>query len=121
MDLAGGTSNIMIGYVVVPTYNERDNLRELCDRIFALGVPGLRILVVDDDSPDGTGDLAERLVIDFADQIEVLHRSGKQGLGSAYRQAFALALANDADYVIQMDADLSHPPELIPVMLENLE
>jgi dolichol-phosphate mannosyltransferase len=80
----------------------------------------LRVLVVDDASPDGTGELAAELARQYVGRVEVLHRPGKQGLGSAYRQGFALALERGADYVVEMDADFSHPPELVPAMLAAL-
>ncbi len=107
-------------YVVLPTYNERENLRPLAEALLALPVPGLRLLVVDDASPDGTGQLAEELASQHPGRVEVLHRAGKRGLGTAYAQGFALALERGADYVVQMDADFSHPPEVVPALLAAL-
>lgn len=105
--------------VVIPTYNEVENLPVLAPRVLAQD-PRIEILVVDDDSPDGTGKLADRLAA--ADpRIHVLHRTSKEGLGSAYRAGFRRALDLGADFVIQMDADLSHPPEALPEMLRDIE
>ncbi|QWV96279.1 polyprenol monophosphomannose synthase [Geomonas nitrogeniifigens] len=103
--------------VVIPTYNERDNLEKLVRQVLALD-PALELLVVDDNSPDGTGELAERLAAETG-RVFVLHRSGKLGLGSAYRQGFAKALAMGADLVVQMDADFSHDPAMIPYFFEE--
>ena len=106
--------------VVVPTYDERDNLPDLVDQLIALPVPGLRILVVDDNSPDGTGELAEKLAAGLDGRLDVLHRAAKEGLGRAYVAGMTRALADGADVVIQMDADLSHPPSVIPDMIATL-
>ena len=103
--------------VVIPTYNEVDNLPEISSALFALGLPGLELLVVDDNSPDGTGQLADSLAAQNG-QFHVLHRTGKLGLGTAYIQGFLWALDQEADFVIQMDADFSHSPTYIPRMLE---
>ena len=104
---------------VVPTYNEAENLPLLVPRILAQA-PELEVLVVDDDSPDGTGKLALELA-ETNPRVHVLQRAEKQGLGPAYRAGFARALDLDADLVIQMDADFSHPPESIPDMLAEIE
>ena len=106
--------------VVVPTYNEAANLPELAERVFALGIPDTRLIVVDDNSPDGTAEVAEALSGKFDGRLEVLRRQSKQGIGTAYRDGFALALAEGVDYVVQMDGDLSHAPEYIPAFLEEL-
>ncbi|MFY1671842.1 polyprenol monophosphomannose synthase [Plantactinospora sp. WMMB334] len=106
--------------VVVPTYNEAGNLPVLVERLLALPLPGLRILVVDDNSPDGTGEVADKLAIEHPERIEVVHRAGKEGLGRAYVDGIGRALAAGAEYVAQMDADLSHPPEALPGMLGSL-
>ncbi|MEV0365558.1 polyprenol monophosphomannose synthase [Nocardia fusca] len=107
--------------VVVPTYNERDNLPVAVERLTALPVPGLHVLVVDDNSPDGTGEVAEKLAADLPDVVSVLHRTEKDGLGRAYIAGITRALEEGADVVIQMDADLSHPAEVIPAMLAELD
>lgn len=107
--------------IVVPTYNERENLPNFVDAIFALEVPNLEVLVVDDNSPDGTGNLAEELRAQYDQRVHVLHRAEKQGLGPAYRAGFREALAHNADYIVQMDADFSHQPKYILTMLEMIE
>ena len=107
--------------VVIPTYNEAENLPRLITALFALPVPDLCLLVVDDSSPDGTGEIAERLASERPGRIDILHRPGKQGLGSAYIQGFTHALEMGAQAVAQMDADFSHPPEKIPELLSALD
>ena len=106
--------------IVVPTYNEIDNLPVLFDRLSDLGIPGMLLLVVDDNSPDGTGELADRLAAENPGRVEVLHRPGKAGLGRAYVHGLGHALELGADHIVQMDADLSHPPECVPEMLARL-
>lgn len=106
--------------VVVPTYNERENLGTLVDLLDGLGVPDLHVLVVDDNSPDGTGDLADELAEKSGGTLTVLHRTVKDGLGRAYVAGITRALDEGAGVVIQMDADLSHPAEVIPQMLRTL-
>lgn len=106
--------------VVVPTYNERDNLPTLVEMLAALSQPDLRVLVVDDNSPDGTGELADQLAAASPESISVLHRTAKDGLGRAYVAGITRALDEGADIVIQMDADLSHPVAAIPTMIETL-
>jgi dolichol-phosphate mannosyltransferase len=106
--------------VVVPTYNERDNLPVLAGLLADLQVPGLQLLVVDDNSPDGTGDVADKLAQDAPDRVGVLHRMEKDGLGRAYVAGITRALFEEADIIIQMDADLSHPAAVIPIMIETL-
>lgn len=106
--------------VVVPTYNEAGNLPRLVERLFALPLPGLSILVADDNSPDGTGEVAEKLAAEHPGRIRVVHRAGKEGLGRAYVDGIGKALEDGAKFVAQMDADLSHPPEALPGMLGAL-
>jgi dolichol-phosphate mannosyltransferase len=105
--------------VVVPTYNERDNLEWLVGRVRA-AVPSVDVLVVDDGSPDGTGDVADRLAAQDP-QVTVLHRASKAGLGAAYLDGFSVALARGYDVVGEMDADGSHQPEQLPRLLIALE
>jgi dolichol-phosphate mannosyltransferase len=102
--------------VIVPTYNERDNLPPLAQRILALPVP-VDLLVVDDNSPDGTGKVADELANRHA-QIHVLHREVKDGLGRAYCVGFTWALERDYELIIQMDGDFSHNPDDIPRFTE---
>lgn len=107
--------------VVVPTYNEAKNLPLLAGRLFELGMPNVRLIVVDDCSPDGTGEVALELAKKFCGRVEIVFRESKRGLGTAYVEGFSRALSHGARYVVQMDADLSHGPEYIPGFLENLE
>ncbi len=102
----------MKAMVVVPTYNERDNIEKLIVQVLAQD-PDIHILVVDDNSPDGTGALVDKLAADNG-RIHVLHRSGKLGLGSAYRDGFRGALEKGAAYIVEMDADFSHDPATLP-------
>lgn len=102
--------------LVLPTYNERDNLPALVAAIQALPCP-IRIIIVDDGSPDGTGQIADQLAAG-SDAIHVIHRSGKLGLGTAYVAGFHRALEDGADLVLTMDADFSHDPRHLPAMLE---
>jgi dolichol-phosphate mannosyltransferase len=102
--------------VIVPTYDERANLPLLLDQLLA--VPALRILIVDDASPDGTGDVADRYAAGNRARIQVLHRSGKRGLGLSYIDGMYVALRTDATHICQMDADLSHNPADIPRLLD---
>ena len=106
-----GTSDNI--HIVIPTYDEAENLNNLVSALYNLPIERLNILIVDDNSPDGTGDIAEDLAHKYPDRLSVLHRSGKLGLGSAYIKGFRTALESGADYIVQMDADFSHPPEKI--------
>ena len=107
--------------VVVPTYNEAHNLPTLVGELLTLDVPNLEILVVDDSSPDGTGQLADDLAGRHPGRIHVLHRPGKQGLGTAYLSGFRYALDHGAAYIVQMDADFSHSPQYIPQLLAAIQ
>ena len=109
----------MKAIVVVPTYNERENLENLVTQIRRQ--PGnLHILIVDDSSPDGTGDIADRLSAEFPGEIRVLHRPHKEGLGRAYVAAFQYVRKLDYDVICQMDADLSHSPDYLPDLLQAI-
>ena len=101
--------------VLIPTYNERENLPGLVRRVRA-AVPAADVVVLDDNSPDGTGELADRLAGED-DRVTVLHRQGKEGLGAAYLAGFRWVLERDYDAVVEMDADGSHRPEHLPAML----
>lgn len=107
--------------IVVPTYNEADNLPALAQRLFTLEIPGSRLIIVDDNSPDGTGDVARSLREKFDHRLDLIERKSKSGLGTAYLDGFAHAIEHGADFVLQMDADLSHAPEYIPAFLNALE
>ena len=106
----------MKALVIIPTYNERDNLPRLLPCILEQGEV-FRVLVVDDNSPDGTGQLADELAAQNP-RIDVLHRDGKRGLGTAYVAGFEWALERGFDYVFEMDADFSHDPKDLPRLLE---
>ena len=96
--------------LVIPTYNEAENLPKLVQALFSLPMPGLSLLIIDDNSSDGTGRIADELAKKHKGRIEVLHRPGKMGLGTAYVTGFQMAVKAGADAVGQMDADFSHPP-----------
>ena len=106
--------------VVLPTFNESENLARMAEALLALPIPGLRLLDVDDGSPDGTGRLADELAAASPGRVAVLHRRGKRGLGLAYVDGFRRALESGADTVVQMDADFSHSPADVPRLLERL-
>lgn len=105
--------------VVVPTFNEVDNIEPLCRRVRA-ALPDAEVLVVDDGSPDGTADRARELGAEIGG-VRVLERTAKDGLGSAYRAGFEMVLREGYDAIVTMDADLSHDPAVIPTMLTELE
>ncbi len=109
----------MRAIVVIPTYNEQDNLEELINRIFEL-VPGLHVLVVDDNSPDGTGKLANEFSRKNPDKFFVIHRAKKEGLRWAYLEGFRYVLQKGYEVIVQMDADLSHDPVVLPVFIEQI-
>ena len=104
--------------VVIPTYNERDNLEPLLSRLHEVA-PAAHVLVVDDASPDGTGELADKLAA-ADERVRVLHRPGKAGLGAAYLAGFADGLQGSYEVVVEMDADGSHAPEDLPTLLAAL-
>jgi dolichol-phosphate mannosyltransferase len=108
-------------YIVIPTYNEAENIRPMASALLKLGIPSIHILFVDDNSPDGTGDIAEMLKKEYPGRIDVLHRAGKEGLGKAYVAGFQYALSQGADIIVQMDCDFSHDPKHIPEMIANLQ
>ena len=105
--------------IIVPTYNERENLPRMAARLLSLPV-GVDVLVVDDNSPDGTGQLADQLAAKHP-EIHVLHRAGKEGLGRAYLAGFAWALDKQYEFIFEMDCDFSHDPNEIPVFLKAAE
>lgn len=100
--------------VIVPTYNERENLPDL---VRAVLDQGASVLVVDDQSPDGTGAVADRLAAEHPGRVEVVHRTGRRGLGRSYVEGLQKALAGNADLICQMDADWSHDPKYLPAMI----
>jgi dolichol-phosphate mannosyltransferase len=103
--------------VCLPTYNERENLEPM---LRALGNKDVRVLVIDDNSPDGTGELADRLASEL-DYVDVLHRERKEGLGPAYLAGFRRALADGAELVLELDCDFSHDPEDVPRLIAAAE
>jgi dolichol-phosphate mannosyltransferase len=106
-------------WIIVPTYNERDNIGPITEAVLEV-VPEAHVLIVDDGSPDGTGELADKMAV-ANPAIAVLHRGAKQGLGRAYVAAFREVMARGADIVIQMDADFSHPVRFLPSLLEPIQ
>ena len=104
--------------VVIPTFNEAENVEPITKAVLELGVPDLSILIVDDDSPDGTGRVADRLASEMEDRVHVLHRTGERGLGRAYVEGFNRAMSLGAESVVQMDADFSHSPGYLPIFLK---
>ena len=104
-------------FIIIPTYNERKNIERLVRQIFSLDIKNLWILVVDDNSPDGTGVAVEALKTEFP-FLDIIHRATKLGLGTAYVAGFTKALNNGADYIFEMDSDFSHNPAYIPKILE---
>jgi glycosyltransferase involved in cell wall biosynthesis len=105
--------------VIVPTYNEKENIASLVTQLLALPT-SVRVIVVDDNSPDGTGEIADRLAVENAGRVSVIHRPGKRGLGTAYIAGFKGGLAEGADLVCSMDADFSHNPRYIPDIVEKI-
>jgi dolichol-phosphate mannosyltransferase len=103
--------------VCLPTYDERENLEPM---LHALGDKNVRVLVIDDNSPDGTGELADRLAAELA-YVDVLHRESKEGLGPAYLAGFRRALADGAELVLEMDCDFSHDPNAVPRLIAAVE
>src|SRR5690606_39608548 len=100
--------------VVLPTYNEAENLQPLVESLLALNIPNMHILIVDDNSPDGTGEIADDLSETYIGWVGVHHNPGKSGLGPAYRTGIQRAIDEGAELVMQMDTDCSHPPEYRP-------
>jgi len=107
-------------YVIIPTYNETENIKALLEQILALNIPDLTAVVVDDNSPDGTGDIVDQLAKENP-KISVLHRHQNRGRGLAGIDGFKFALKNGADYIIEMDADFSHDPKYIPDLLKHIK
>ncbi len=109
-------------WIVLPTYNEIENIAPMVEALMALPVPDLHVLVVDDLSPDGTGARAEELArTRYPDRLHVLHRQGPRGLGHAYKAGFTYALAHGAQRLVQMDCDFSHQPQDVPRLLAALD
>jgi dolichol-phosphate mannosyltransferase len=107
--------------LILPTYNEAENLPKIVPAIFKQPLPDLKLIVVDDYSPDGTGEIADALAKEWKGRMEVLHRNGQPGLGRAYLYGFDHALKGDAEAIGQMDCDFSHPPEKLPELAARLD
>jgi dolichol-phosphate mannosyltransferase len=107
-------------WVILPTYNEAENLERIVGAVLEQLPPSRRVLIADDNSPDGTGEIADRLA-EADESIEVLHRERKEGLGPAYLAGFRVALAGGAERIIEMDADFSHDPSYLPKLIEATE
>lgn len=106
--------------IVIPTYNEAENIKKMTEALFKLPFFDLHLIIVDDASPDGTGEIADGLATQHPQQMTIIHRTGKQGLGTAYAIGFQAALKMGTDVIVQMDADFSHSPDYIPEMVEQL-
>src|SRR5688572_24947714 len=106
--------------VCIPTYNERDNLEPIATAVLAATPQDVHILVVDDNSPDGTGKIADALAAKDK-RVHVLHREKEEGLGRAYLAAFRWGLERDYTFILEMDADFSHDPKYLPAMLAKAE
>ncbi len=106
--------------VVIPTYNEAENVVPMTEALLDLDVPALDVLIVDDESPDGTGLIADELAVQHPGQVCVYHRTGPRGLGRAYLDGFRWALEHGADHIVQMDCDFSHSPRYILQFLEHI-
>ena len=106
-------------FVCIPTYNEKENIKKLVEKIFDLKIENLKLVIIDDNSPDGTGKIVDEMAKKYP--IKVIHRKQKLGLGSAYIAGFKYALEKNADFVFEMDADFSHDPNDIPKFLKAIE
>jgi|SRR5690554_3942893 len=109
----------MKALVITPTYNEAENIRRLVDEVLSRDT-SLELLIIDDNSPDGTAAIVEE-IREKEPRLHIIKRPGKLGLGSAYITGFKYALKNDYDYIFEMDGDLSHDPNILPVMLKEIE
>ncbi|MBI4708525.1 MAG: polyprenol monophosphomannose synthase [Candidatus Omnitrophica bacterium] len=104
--------------VVIPTYNEKENIQKLVEKILNLDL-NLSVLIIDDNSPDGTGEIVDKLAREYS-SVKVIHRSGNPSEGLSRRDGYRYAIINNYDYIIEMDADFSHDPEEIPKFLEQI-
>ncbi|MCI0477554.1 MAG: polyprenol monophosphomannose synthase [Anaerolineales bacterium] len=107
--------------IILPTYNEVENLEPMIDQLLALPLPDLHVLIIDDNSQDGTGQIADVLCARYPEWIAVLHRPGKLGLGTAYITGFRWAIEQGADNIVQMDCDFSHSPGYLPDFVSKLD
>jgi dolichol-phosphate mannosyltransferase len=118
---ANGSQSSLKVAIVVPTYNEAETLPVLIEKVLEQNIEGLGFVIVDDGSPDGTGAIADAIADEFDGVFLVLHREGKQGLGTAYMAGFQAALDAGAERIVEMDADLSHPPEVLNGLIGELD
>ncbi len=122
LDNPNTTESSQTVMVIIPTYNEAENIPRMLQTLFGLGIADLKVMVVDDNSPDGTGALVEQLAQElYRSKVEVLHRPGKLGLGTAYISGFQHALRQGAAYIVEMDADFSHDPQNLKRFLEVIK
>lgn len=108
-------------FVVLPTYNEASNIAPMVEQVLALPLDDLSILIIDDNSPDGTGRIADQLHDQHRERVFVLHRAGRMGLGTAYIAGFHWSLDHGADFVVQMDSDFSHSPAYLPEFVAQMD
>lgn len=108
-------------FIVIPTYNEAENISQMIAALFTLQVPDLSVLVVDDHSPDGTGEIVDELMPRYTGRLYGIHRTGVRGLGRAYLDGFRWALDHGAELIVQMDADFSHSPTYVPRFLSLVQ
>lgn len=106
--------------IIIPTYNEAHNIKRLIERLIKLNIP-VDVLVVDDGSPDGTSEIVRKMIETYPDRINLIERSGKLGLGTAYVEGFKFALEREYNYICEMDADFSHSPEDIPRLIKTVQ
>lgn len=110
----------MRNLVIIPTYNEKENVSAMIDKVFSLGTP-FDILIIDDNSPDGTASIVKRRQEDFPGRLHLIERSGKLGLGTAYLTGFRWGIEQKYDYIVEMDCDFSHNPDDLPRLIEAAE
>ena len=111
---------LMKTFIVLPTLNEAQNLQPMITQLLALAIPNVHVLIIDDNSQDGTGQIADQLHEQYPQRVFVMHRPGKMGLGTAYITGFTWAIEQGADCVIQMDADFSHSPSYLPDFVSKI-
>lgn len=97
--------------IIIPTYNEKENIKKMLETVLAINEHQFDILIIDDNSPDGTGEIVDHMIADRPDRVHIIKRTGKLGLGTAYITGFKWALTQGYDYIIEMDADFSHPTD----------
>ncbi|MFH1564692.1 MAG: polyprenol monophosphomannose synthase [bacterium] len=108
-------------FIIIPTYNEKENIENLINKIFGFNIANLNILIVDDNSPDGTGKIVRGLVEKYKNHLRLIQRSKKMGIGNAYICGFKYAIEKNADLIFEMDADFSHDPKYIPNFIEEIK